>query len=1137
MSKKSKRNADEAFEQAASINTSAGEIAGSEHATKRQKKHKSKKHRRESSGIDDAAAQLLREEKQSSSQDVPQEASQPCGADKTNSKRKRKSAHRDSLAAKSPSVDAREVSSAVEAGRSPVNTKYDVDSGTGQQSTKVSVNKRKRENKRHRAEAADEDKSATHTQQTEEEAASRLSRSEKKRERKRLKALSKKSEEQRAVVPLEARIQDPDDVASEDIKQQSEDESKISEDGGVMLDETMPLADRIQAPRRTKRKMKSKSKISQIFSDNWSLSDAAAGSFSDQDPIMTDDDQYLILPTVSEVRIYSTSTSLLVRSLRTHGTIVGCVISKSDPSKILAARSDGNLSVWDWTTGRKHREWRSPRGLRALVSMSAKGPGGSELVLALHGDDSEDRQLAVYALVEGTEAVLLQTLLTRKRLNAEVQLYEQAGFVVVSAYSRLIIGVSTGLQSPDYEQSAVTWREFAMPSNIESLDARVYETEGKSSRKRLDVVVGLKNGSIVLYEDVLYKMIAREKKKQDDEIAARYLNWHRTAVNTVKWSRDGDYVISGGNETVLVIWQLDTNKQQFLPHLSTEIKRLSVSRKGSSYVLYLNDNSVMVLSTADLQPMANVSLLAAQRSGSLAAVMHSTKPGHLLTAVPRSVTASHAGEATSLQTYDIQSDIQIARQALTRNLTTTINVGPDGSFIKEPNVGHVALSYDGAWFASVEEWSPPSSSLEVTYLIGDSARQERTEITLKFWSSSSPSENDSEWALTSRVDSPHHKSRVLALASSPLRAEFSTLASDGTVQVWIPRPRRRDGVLVRGVNGQTLYNWSVSRQVPLNPSSTVSAGALAYSEDGSVLAASLSTSSHSTQWTSLIPLTGTSSSSRIDPASISHTPSLHPPFASFLYSAFTGPQLVTLSPSFLSVHDTINSLTMTPTPLGGDFTLATAGTTRRITHHLAANPLDGTIAIALNPAHAFLPGSRVLVLSLRGGAQDLPTNAEDDTQTEKKAAGSPVIFEALLHGQTRALLPRAGAPGYVVVDSNAEVRQIRGPGSAATRAFRPFTTTAAGAGLAHGGELQRGLDAIFGKASAATTTTGAAARAEDRGQRDAAPAPAAELEGTGTGAGTRRVEDVLGWQTSVAVPSVREVFERVVGLFRKPQQV
>src|SRR5690606_11476098 len=48
-------------------------------------------------------------------------------------------------------------------------------------------------------------------------------------------------------------------------------------------------------------------------------------------------------------------------------------------------------------------------------------------------------------------------------------------------------------------------------------------------------------------------------------------------------------------------------KMTFLPHLPGVVTNIVVSDSGASYVVHLDDNSVMVLSTAEMTPTAYVS--------------------------------------------------------------------------------------------------------------------------------------------------------------------------------------------------------------------------------------------------------------------------------------------------------------------------------------------------------------------------------------------------------------------------------------------------------------------------------------------------------------------------------------------------
>src|SRR5438045_2357373 len=65
----------------------------------------------------------------------------------------------------------------------------------------------------------------------------------------------------------------------------------------------------------------------------------------------------------------------------------------------------------------------------------------------------------------------------------------------------------------------------------------------------------------------------------------------------------------------MVLWQLDTGRQQYLPNLSATIQNIVVSPSGVSYAVHLGDNSTMVLSTADLKPTANISGIQAHAIG------------------------------------------------------------------------------------------------------------------------------------------------------------------------------------------------------------------------------------------------------------------------------------------------------------------------------------------------------------------------------------------------------------------------------------------------------------------------------------------------------------------------------------------
>lgn len=332
-------------------------------------------------------------------------------------------------------------------------------------------------------------------------------------------------------------------------------------------------------------------------------------------------------------------------------------------------------------------------------------------------------------------------------------------------------------------------------------------------------------------------------------------------------------MISGGSENSLVLWQMDTSKKNFLPHLSASVENIAVSASGSSYVIHLEDNSTMVLSTAELVPTAYV-------TGIQSAAVHICSPKDLLVQrtwkVPQCVRrpiptairpldhsrlhvcvgngsqASSSGEfsAPLLQTFDLETFRSISKQALARTQVTDVNLTNKGRTIDEPVITHMAFSADGEWLASVDTWEPSSGDVDNVH--GDAKDQfiqERREVYLKFWEAQ---RGDDQISLVSRINAPHatnHNEAVLDLASNPASTCFATVGTDGMVRLWRPKTRSQNGVVVKGTNGREVFTWNCSQVIPVGdglsqegtvdlPESSATRepqGGLAFSEDGSTL--------------------------------------------------------------------------------------------------------------------------------------------------------------------------------------------------------------------------------------------------------------------------------------------------------------
>ncbi|KAK7430245.1 NET1-associated nuclear protein 1 [Neonectria magnoliae] len=626
----------------------------------------------------------------------------------------------------------------------------------------------------------------------------------------------------------------------------------------------------------------------------WRVSKPMGGRMLDIDPILTTDDQYLILTYNTSIQVYSAVDSLLVRRIpitvaeasaqkaMMAATIVSTRLSQQNPDFVWVVCSDGRVFHVDWTSSKTPESFQTRSGTaRALAVLTTKISKKTEEVLLIAESDNSGRIDVVAYVGKVQSAPESKVIMAMKKPGNGLQMLEldkQSQVLVGAVNDRLFMGVPARKQTDTLADLEYEFYSFDAPELITALDLRVYAkpaTGNKKSRSKVvDIIVGGVRGSIYLYHDVLARSQALGKSGSDKEmIQAQKYHWHRKAVHALKWSRDGHYMISGGSENSLVLWQMDTSRKDFLPHLSGSVENIVVSAEGSSYVIHLDDNSTMILSTAEMKPTAYI-------AGIQSAAVKVSTPKDLLVqrtwTAPESVRrpvpaaikpmdnsrlhvcvgngsqASSSGDfsAPLLQTFDLETFRSVSRQALARTQPTDVNITNKGNPIDEPLITHMAFSADGEWLASVDTWEP--SPRDVDHVLNDVKTQfiqERREVYLKFWEAR---QDDDQIALVSRINAPHATTRneaVLDLASNPVSTCFATIGSDGLVRLWRPKTRSQNGVAVKGTNGREVFSWSCSQAIAVGdglpqegtidlPDPTAKnepQGSLAFSEDGSTI--------------------------------------------------------------------------------------------------------------------------------------------------------------------------------------------------------------------------------------------------------------------------------------------------------------
>ncbi|KAI0190982.1 WD40-repeat-containing domain protein [Xylaria flabelliformis] len=642
--------------------------------------------------------------------------------------------------------------------------------------------------------------------------------------------------------------------------------------------------DRVE--QQEKRKHRSKSLKGGVLKNRgctWKVSKPIGGRMLDIDPILTDDEKHLILAYNTSLQVYSAPESLLLRKIELPLTLDGrrdqiaaVCPSATSPNLLWVASYGGSIWLIDWTTGtgsEAHITLECDR-LHDMFVDSVEIGGVARDVLYVSAKKEQTWHIIAHD-VRDFELIGSQTLFSCTPTIGDLRVARLGYTFAAYAERNIILGYRKQEAASSFEDLAYEVITLDASDEISCLDLQVssrVHLNRKSQREAsdapvIDLVIGCARGAVFIYNDLLPQIRhLNAPKTRHHTLQPRKYHWHRKAVHAVKWSRDGNYVMSGGSESTLVLWQLDTQKMDFLPHLSATINNIVVSKRGAAYALHLDDNSAIVLSTAEMKPITYISgiqtLLTPRpiskddsikrigqyiphRLTNIPAAMSPSNSSQMLLCVGNGQQLSYSGSGPSmplLQALDITTMQSVSRQALTRTNPTDVNVTSRGHIITEPRITGMKYSHDGLWLVTTDEWQPPSRDINSL----DGLSSERRESYLKFWSVSAENQG---LELMTRIDAPHHSDQVESvfdLAADPKSDRFATIGGDGFARLWQPTIRQRDGILIKGKKGRLLYSWGCSQAISLYGNETTGdldasnesfrgSGAVAFSEDGSVL--------------------------------------------------------------------------------------------------------------------------------------------------------------------------------------------------------------------------------------------------------------------------------------------------------------
>ncbi|KAJ3145997.1 WD repeat-containing protein 75 [Geranomyces variabilis] len=469
----------------------------------------------------------------------------------------------------------------------------------------------------------------------------------------------------------------------------------------------------------------------------WKPSSLVGGSVGKNPVVFSRDSTFYFCVAGSRIKVHSATTGLLIRTLaqpvESSDILTAVEVHAEDPQLIFTASSTGTLRMWSLESGKVEKKWEIGENI-TQIRVNRHEPDYIYVIttsVALPATGKGNSSLYKFYMRKKTKQLLYRS---KKQPLLSLDIAADGSYIAT------------------HTLSACTLISAEVPTDVYHCFSEIPITSLAIHPTAQYLAAGDFTGKITLWH--CGSVFAKEKP------ISSVLHWHPHQVNGVAFSADGEYLLSGGDEAVLVVWQLSTRRKQFLPRLSTPIRSLSISPDQTMYAVTHGDNSVRVIASATM-------ITKFISAGPPPYDASSRRPWQMIRE-PRDDSVAIFGLGGSLQFYDVTADQRLQQLEVTSTESSAKVKGRPS--VNVAVVTHVAFAVNNEWMITVDDRLDSTASM--------------WESRLKFWNYKPDS---ATYVMNTRVDRPH-KGHVTGVAisgekkSAVLRA--ATTGSDKYFRVW-----------------------------------------------------------------------------------------------------------------------------------------------------------------------------------------------------------------------------------------------------------------------------------------------------------------------------------------------------------------
>ncbi|KIL71460.1 hypothetical protein M378DRAFT_188919 [Amanita muscaria Koide BX008] len=541
---------------------------------------------------------------------------------------------------------------------------------------------------------------------------------------------------------------------------------------------------------------------------DWEWAILADPSASRTPPVFTKDGSYFFSLVGSSIKIYSAATGQIVstlsapRSTKTtteSSLLTSAILSPWNAFQLITGSLDGRLMVWDFLDATllhtidvvrpiihicAHEKFRNTVFVAASTSNTKNNDDGIVLQVSLNPDADRD---------SGSRKPPVITSIGKMRFPTGLAFSPSGTYLVATGGHKVYVATTSSFKSG--------FVKYVSPEHLTCLAFHPFEDHFATGDQK-----GVIRLWYCLNESLAFNVKGIEKRTQTASF-----HWHAHAVSSIAFTSNGAYLLSGGEEAVLVIWQMPSGRKEFVPRLGAPINAVSVSKGSSeeSYLVGLADATYSFINPGSLRVSRSYSGIKLDTTSSHGQLASKMRPPFTVHAISSTLILP-SSHPSALQIYSPYSSKLLYELEVTPSNRVSRR---DEKPIVPPRVEKIAVSPLGQWMATI-----------------DTREEDETfhgEIYLKLWRWDS---KNAIWILNTRIDRPHGSKRLTALSFSPSSASYLvTTGEDGVVKIWGIRTAKRKSGEVEEF-WVTRSTFALRSQVPNSAS---------WSFDGSLLAISL----------------------------------------------------------------------------------------------------------------------------------------------------------------------------------------------------------------------------------------------------------------------------------------------------------